>query len=215
MNKDEDGKLTIEFNNFDSMLKTEKDTINIRSEIISHCQSKFKQIMELDGLTSRDIMSSLNVQDNIQNVFQAGEGVGQSGSFFFFSKDNKLLIKTMRGTEKDVLLKMLDDLIYHFKKTQNKSLLARIYGVFTIKTNVFRSVDVIVMQNTVQLSNKSNPCMYFDLKGSSKGRYTKFNHQDNLWWQKNRYGHKKVMKDNNFLQIDNDFMFTLLNLKED
>ena len=90
-------------------------------------------------------------------VFQAGEGVGQSGSFFFFSKDNKLLIKTMRGSEKKVLLGMLDDLVNHFVKTNNESLLARIYGVFTIKTNVFKSVDVIVMQNTVILEKKSNP----------------------------------------------------------
>lgn len=101
--------------------------------------------MELDGISSKDIKESLNLEDNIQNVFKAGEGVGQSGSFFFFSKDNKLLIKTMRGSEKKVLLDMLDDLIKHFVKTNNESLLARIYGVFTIKTNVFKSVDVIVM----------------------------------------------------------------------
>ena len=105
----------------------------------------------------------------------------------------------MRGTEKTVLLNMLDDLILHFKKTENQSLLARIYGVFTIKTNVFKSVDVIVMQNTVQLANKKNPCMFFDLKGSSKGRYTNFSKYDNLWWQKKKYGHKKIMKDKNFI----------------
>lgn len=90
-------------------------------------------------------MESLQVADNINNVFKAGEGVGQSGSFFFFSKDNKLLIKTMRGTEKKVLLSMLDDLILHFENTDNQSLLARIYGLFTIKTNVFKSVNVIIM----------------------------------------------------------------------
>ena len=102
--------------------------------------------MKLDGITKDDIMNSLKIDDNITSVLQAGEGVGQSGSFFFFSKDRKLLIKTMRGSEKRVLLGMLDDLISHFKKTNNESLLARIYGVFTIQTNVFKSVDVIVMQ---------------------------------------------------------------------
>ena len=124
-------------------------TTSIKSEIISHCESKFAKIMELDGITCEDIMKSLNIKDNIKNVFKAGEGVGQSGSFFFFSKDNKLLIKTMRGSEKKVLLGMLDDLIGHFKKTDNSSILARIYGLFTIKTNVFKSVDVIIMQNTL------------------------------------------------------------------
>ena len=81
----------------------------------------------------------------MNNVFKAGEGAGQSGSFFFFSKDNKLLIKTMRGTEKQNLLSMLDDLIEHYVSTENQSLIARIYGAFTIKTNVFQKLDVIVM----------------------------------------------------------------------
>lgn len=101
--------------------------------------------MKLDGITKKDIMNSLNIEDNVSSVLQAGEGVGQSGSFFFFSKDKKLLIKTMRGSEKKVLLGMLDDLIAHYKKTNNESLLARIYGVYTIQTNVFKSIDVIVM----------------------------------------------------------------------
>ena len=51
----------------------------------------------------------------------------------------------MRGSEKQVLLGMLDDMIKHFKECENKSLLARIYGIFTIKTNVFKKVDVIIM----------------------------------------------------------------------
>ena len=83
-------------------------------------------------------MESLNIEDNITSVLQAGEGVGQSGSFFFFSKDKKLLIKTLRGSEKRVLLDMLDDLIAYHTNTYNESLLARIYGVFTIVTQVFK-----------------------------------------------------------------------------
>ena len=75
--------------------------------------------MELDDVKCSDVIQSLNIQDNIQNVFKAGEGVGQSGSFFFFSKDNKFLIKTMRGSEKKILLNMLDDVIAHFLKTDN------------------------------------------------------------------------------------------------
>ena len=77
---------------------------------------------------------------------------------------------------------MLDDLILHFRRTNNESLLAKIYGVFTINTDVFKSVDVIVMQNTVQVENKLNPQMKFDLKGSTKGRYEKFDRKDHLWW---------------------------------
>ena len=41
--------------------------------------------------------------------------------------------------------------------------------------------------------------MFFDLKGSSKGRYTTFQRSDYGWWLKGKYGHSKIMKDNNFI----------------
>ena len=49
----------------------------------------------------------------------------------------KLIIKTMRGNEKQILSNMLDDLVVHFESSENKSLLARIYGMFTIKPMYF------------------------------------------------------------------------------
>ena len=91
----------------------------------------------MDGLDPYDIMESLNLNDNIHNVFKAGQGAGASGSFFFFSKDNKLIIKTLRGREKFIALEMLTNNIQHFEDTNNKSLLARIYGIYTIMTHSF------------------------------------------------------------------------------
>jgi len=55
------------------------------------------------------------------------------------------------------------------------SLIARIYGLFSIVTNYFDSVDIIVMQNTAQLYHKSSKLYSFDLKGSEIGRYVKVN----------------------------------------
>ena len=101
--------------------------------------------MEIDGIDPKDIMTSLSVENNRKMVFKAGQGAGLSGSFFFFSHDNKFLIKTINKKEKSILLKMLDKLIEHFEMTDNKSLIARIYGVFTIKTNLFANLDVMIM----------------------------------------------------------------------
>jgi hypothetical protein len=90
------------------------------------------EIMKLDGIMPEDLMKSLSLEMNRNMVFKAGEGAGQSGSFFFFSHDNRFLIKTLRGDEKKRMLEILDDYIDHIKKTKNKSLLARIYGIFTV-----------------------------------------------------------------------------------
>ncbi len=79
-------------------------------------------------------------------IFKAGEGSGSSGSFFFFSKDNKFLIKTINKQEKDIFLSMIDSYIEHIRN--NQSVLARIYGILTIKTQDFKGIHIIIMQNT-------------------------------------------------------------------
>jgi hypothetical protein len=64
------------------------------------------------------------------------------------------------------MLGILEDYIKYLKSTKNQSLLARIYGIYTLKTNYFLELNVIVMQNTVGVVNKKNAKMVFDLKGS-------------------------------------------------
>jgi len=51
--------------------------------------------MAFDSISSQDIMNSLDLVKNRNQVFQAGEGSGASGSFFFFSYDKRFLIKTL------------------------------------------------------------------------------------------------------------------------
>ena len=116
------------------------------------------------------MMKSLSIEDNRSMVFKAGEGAGKSGSFFFFSHDNRFLIKTLQGNEKNIFLGMLDDYIEHIKSSDNMSLIARIYGVFTVSSNYFDSLDIMIMQNTSLLESKSNEKMIFDLKGSTVNR---------------------------------------------
>ena len=140
--------------------------------------------MEMDKIKPEDLMESLSLEKNRNMVFKAGEGAGQSGSFFFFSHDNRFLIKTLRGKEKTKMLEILDDYIDHIRKTKNKSLLARIYGIFTIKTDYFDPLDVIVMQNTSILKNKKNDKLSYDLKGSYVGRKTRFAPDDDKFWMK-------------------------------
>ena len=96
---------------------------------------------------------------------------------------------------------MIDDFIHHLEvTTENKSLLARIYGIFTIQSKLLGKIDIIVMQNTAQLIDRDgvrNCCLEFDLKGSLFKRLTKFNHLA----LKVNYYYPKTLKDKNFLDI--------------
>ena len=78
-------------------------------------------------------------------VFKAGQGSGSSGSFFFYSYDNKFLIKTLTNAEKEVFLDRLLGFLSYFKQHNNQTLIAKIYGVFTIKSNIFNDLNVMIM----------------------------------------------------------------------
>jgi len=75
-----------------------------------------------------------------------------------------------------VMIKMIDDYVNHIKNTtSNMSLLARIYGMFTIKPAGLRKINIIVMQNTSNLRNRKRKDFEFDIKGSMHGRRSTFN----------------------------------------
>jgi len=81
-------------------------------------------------------------------VFQAGEGSGRSGSFFFFSHDRKWIIKTMTDSELKLYLKKLPAFGEHYLKNKN-SLLAKIFGVFTVDSPFMQGVHIMLMENTM------------------------------------------------------------------
>ena len=68
---------------------------------------------------------------------------------------------------------MLENFIKYLELNGNKSLIAKIYGVFTIKSNVFKSVDVMIMENTSYKKKPKNQSVKFDLKGSLYKRVTR------------------------------------------
>ena len=144
-------------------------------DVIANSPEKFKQILEWDGILVSDLIDQLRVEENYDQVLSAGQGSGASGSFFFFTKCRRFIIKTLRRDEKTVLMNMLDDFCKHITYSNNESLLARIYGVYTIKTTKYADIDLIIMQNTSLVLNKKARTFEFDLKGSLKGRNTKFN----------------------------------------
>jgi len=96
---------------------------------------------------------------------------------------------------------MLDDFIAHLKKTKNQSLIARIYGVYTIKTNLFATLDVIIMANSSRLLDKKHDKLTFDIKGSTINRKSKISKRD---WDdvKTSLNCGKVLKDINYLEIN-------------
>lgn len=65
-------------------------------------------------------------------MFKMKESEGKSGSFFFFSHDDKFLIKTLTDSELENVLNNFINIYYEYIKENPDSLLARIYGIYSI-----------------------------------------------------------------------------------
>jgi len=172
----------------------------VQFKIISYAEKQFQRILEMDGITPEQLIQSLDIDNNRNAIFKAGEGAGQSGSFFFFSHDKKFIIKTMKGDEKEMLLRMIDDYVQRIEVSGGNSLLCRIYGLFTLKANNFAAVDFMIMQNTLMLLKKENRRLTFDLKGSKIRRF-----KSCPGYGTNKEGRQRyptLMLDNNFIQLN-------------
>jgi len=90
-------------------LDSSNQYIDQEVSITFHQFDKFKNMFS--GVFSEnldDLYKSLSPKFNRDKVFNAGEGAGKSGSFFFFSHDNRFIIKTISSDEIDVYLKRID-----------------------------------------------------------------------------------------------------------
>ena len=72
------------------------------------------------------------IEKNVESIFKAGEGMGKSGSFFFFSHDDKFLIKSMTTSDFETFMKVFRAYFEHVS-CFDESLLARIYGVYSVQ----------------------------------------------------------------------------------
>jgi 1-phosphatidylinositol-4-phosphate 5-kinase len=95
------------------------------------------------------------------------EGSGKSASFFFFTENKQFVIKTLKDEELDLLArKGLLEKYYNFLKSNPESMLARFYGIFTIKIKFMKPINVIIMDN-IMGKHSDDIVRVFDLKGST------------------------------------------------
>ena len=67
---------------------------------------------------------------------------------------------------------MAEYLYNHFNKNKD-SLLAKIFGIYTVKIGWYDPVHLILMANTIKFQDLNDIVYKFDLKGSSMDRYVK------------------------------------------
>jgi 1-phosphatidylinositol-4-phosphate 5-kinase len=124
--------------------------------VFRHLRSKFKldPADYLMSLTSKYILSELG-------------SPGKSGSFFYFSRDYKYIIKTIHHAEHKFLRKILKEYYSHVEQNPN-TLLSQFYGLHRVKIPYGRKIHFVVMNNLFPPHRDIHAT--YDLKGSTVGR---------------------------------------------
>ena len=179
------------------------NTNEINKKAKENDSKEFRNILRLDKIDKKQLISSFNVIDNILKLSNFKGSEGKSGSIFFETHDKKFIIKTISEGE---LKSMMDNLIkkyYTLFSTNVFSNLTRIYGLYTLILGMSK-VHVVVMENIFPFDKKSLVCKY-DLKGSSAGRKTK------------KIFDKKgvTLKDNDYIELSNKDSKFKINLTDE
>ena len=120
-------------------------------DVTEHGSEFFQIIREHFDIENNCILEAMDPITNKENLFKMGEGEGKSGSFFFFSYNRKFLIKTMTVEELHLFMKFLPS---YCRQLQKGSLLAPIYGVFSVKLSGTIAIHILLMGNS--LPHKEN-----------------------------------------------------------
>lgn len=124
--------------------------------VFRHLRANFKldPADYLISLTSKYILSELG-------------SPGKSGSFFYFSRDYKYIIKTIHHAEHKLLRRILREYYAHVLENPN-TLISQFYGLHRVKVPYGRKIHFVVMNNLFPPHKDIHET--FDLKGSTVGR---------------------------------------------
>ncbi|KAI8888845.1 SAICAR synthase-like protein [Backusella circina FSU 941] len=125
----------------------------------------FRNLREKFHIDAADYMMSLT---NKYILTEMGSP-GKSGSFFYYSRDYRFIIKTIHHSEHKFMRKILKDYYEHVRNYPN-TLLCRFYGLHRIKLPRGRKIHFVVMGNVLPSDKDIHET--FDLKGSLFGRIT-------------------------------------------
>lgn len=92
---------------------------------------------------------------------------GKSGSFFYFSRDYRFIIKTIHHSEHKFIRSILKDYHTHVKNNPH-TLLSRFYGLHRVKLPRGRKIHFVIMNNLFPPHKDIHET--YDLKGSTVGR---------------------------------------------
>lgn len=145
----------------------------------------FRKVRELLHVDQSEYLSSLTGKYLLSEMASCGK----SGSFFYYSRDYRFIIKTINHSEHKFFVNQLADYYTHIK-TNPHTMLSRIFGLHRVKLPGNQKIHFVVMGNVFPPNKDVH--QIFDLKGSLLGRSVSMNEV--------KLNPGLVMKDLNWIQ---------------
>lgn len=137
---------------------------------LEYAPNVFSNLRIMSEIKESQWKESFDVIKNKDSISKIAGSEGKSSSLFFFTHDNKYIIKTIPERELKTFLKGFLKSYYEHNIENTNTLLVKIYGLFTFKSGLTK-INLMVMENIAPF--KTNQILYkFDLKGSLVGRET-------------------------------------------
>ena len=135
--------------------------------------SVFNMLRSCYGVDPRHYRTSFKIK-NAADIESSGMlekfTEGKSGSFFYFTRDFKYIIKTVTDEEEKFLQKIAYRYYDHMKNNPN-SLIVRFFGLHKVRlAREQRFITVVVMENIFHNPDQFKMHERYDLKGSRVGR---------------------------------------------
>lgn len=129
----------------------------------SYSSEVFRDLRALFHLDAGDYLYSLTSQYILSELGSPGK----SGSFFYFSRDYRFIIKTISHSEHSFLLSILPAYHEHVRNNPH-TLLSRFYGLHRVKRPGGKKIHFVIMNNLFPPHRDIHET--YDLKGSLVGR---------------------------------------------
>jgi hypothetical protein len=130
----------------------------------------FRQLRQRYGISPTSYLRSLCGEEALREATTAGK----SGSLFYYSSDDRFILKTLSKQEASVLLSILPQYYFHMMKNP-ESLITRFFGLHRVTTHRLglrrRRIRMVVMSNF--LPTRTPIHLRYDLKGSTHGRFSR------------------------------------------
>lgn len=142
---------------------------DIDCEITEYASALFQNIRTVNSLSGQSLYNSLNPRANKKILLKSFEKTSaKGGKPLIKTHDKRFLIKEVSEEERDFFLSLVKNYHSHLRDN-NRSLLAKIYGCFSIKVNNKNKVYHILMENLDPLDDEFILFKY-DMKFSTVNR---------------------------------------------